>query len=392
MSTLLSHWGCRYETADDGETGLALLREAANDNDPFCLALLDQAMPAMDGRELGCRIKADPLLKSTILVMLTSLGRRGDAAALEELGFAGYLPKPVRQSQLHDCVALLLGRATQLSQKPDALTTPGGIITQHTVAEVARHSHGVRILLADDNSLNQKVGLALLNKLGYKADVVANGLEALRALELINYDLVLMDCLMPEMSGFEATSIIRDPASKVLNHNVPIIAITANAMVGDREKCIEAGMDDYISKPVNKEKLALILEKWLMSGDQKDMSAQITDEASTAPLIFNKADMLSRLDNDPVFAGSILEESLFELPNMLEELTELCKGDDAVTIRRKAHTMKGFAAIISTEALREICGNIETAAKDGNLETARELLPDLEQTVIMTIEAIRKAV
>jgi CheY-like chemotaxis protein len=131
---------------------------------------------------------------------------------------------------------------------------------QQSVAEVA--TRRIRILLAEDNSFNLKVAQGILGKLGYKADVAANGLEAVQALELIDYDIVLMDCMMPEMDGFEATSKIRNPESKVLNHKVPIIAMTANAMTGDRERCVKAGMDDYLSKPVRKDELAAVLEKW----------------------------------------------------------------------------------------------------------------------------------
>ena len=254
MADLLNRWGCRYESASGGEAALKLLYEAAEQNNPFRVALLDQLMPGMDGIELGRRIKADPLLESTLMVMVTSLGRRGDAAILEQVGFTGYLTKPVRQSQLYDCIVLVLDRAA--GNLPET-----GIVTRHTVAEVAHR--GVRILLAEDNVINQKVAQSILSKLGCKADVVANGLEAVRALELINYDLVLMDCQMPEMDGFEATAMIRDPESKVLNHKVPVIAMTANAMKGDREACLESGMDDYLSKPAKKDELAGILEKWL---------------------------------------------------------------------------------------------------------------------------------
>ncbi|MEI6701900.1 MAG: response regulator [Deltaproteobacteria bacterium] len=266
LTTLLSHWGCRYESADDGECALALLREAARENDPFLVALLDQQMPGMDGMELGRLIKGDPLLESTLLVMVTSLARRGDAAVLLQIGFSGYLTKPVRQSQLHECISLVLGRKKQISelhQTSEVSKTSdvlSALITRHTVAEASNWA--IRILLAEDNVINQKVAQNILNKLGCKADLVANGLEAVRALEMINYDLVLMDCLMPEMDGFEATAVIRDPTSKVLNHNVPIIAMTANAMKGDRENCIKAGMDDYLSKPVKKDELAAVLERW----------------------------------------------------------------------------------------------------------------------------------
>jgi len=258
MMALLEHWGCDCEAVTDAEAALALLSSAYNAHNPFCLALLDQEMPTIDGQELGRRIKADPLLASTLMIMVTSIGQRGDAALHEQIGFAGYLSKPVRQSQLHDCIALVLERA---QQTPNVDPTLPGIITRHTVAEYAKP--GTRILLAEDNIINQKVAQNMLSKLGYKADVVADGSEAVRALELINYDLVLMDCQMPEMDGFEATSVIRDPASHVSNHCVPIIAMTANAMQGDREKCLEAGMDDYLSKPVKKGDLAKVIEKYV---------------------------------------------------------------------------------------------------------------------------------
>jgi CheY-like chemotaxis protein len=260
MITLLNQWGCRFESAADGPTALTLLHAAVTQNDPFQVALLDYQMPIMDGCELGRRIKADLLLESTVLVMVTSQCQRGDAALLTQIGFAGYLPKPVRQSQLSDCIAIVLGRADKTSEVFDTSEDARSLVTRHTVAEAA--NRGLRILLAEDNIINQKVAQSILGKLGCKADVVANGLEAVQALKMIAYDIVLMDCQMPEMDGFEATAVIRDPASNVLNHTVPIIAMTANAMKGDREECIQAGMNDYLSKPVKKDTLAAVLEKW----------------------------------------------------------------------------------------------------------------------------------
>jgi signal transduction histidine kinase/DNA-binding response OmpR family regulator len=263
LSTHLSHWGCRYATAPDAETGLALLREAAAADDPFSVALLDHQLSGIDGLEMGRHIKSDPLISATHLVVITSLGKRGDAALLEQIGFSGYLTKPVRQLQLHDCLALVLGKANQSIEKAqDAGSAPPnrGIVTRYTVAEYA--DRGIRILLAEDNIINQKVAQNMLNKLGYRADVVANGLEAIKALELIDYDLVLMDCLMPDMDGYQATSIIRNLDSHVINHAVPVIAMTANAMQGDREACLKAGMDDYLAKPVKKAELAEVLGRW----------------------------------------------------------------------------------------------------------------------------------
>ncbi len=274
MAALLNHWGCSSEVAVDGASALQHLRKAVAENIPFRVALLDQEMPGMDGSELGRKIKADPLLKSTLMIMVTSLAQRGEAAAMEKIGFVGYLPKPVRQSQLYSCIALALDRENGTvppgtvppgtvppATAPPGTETPAAIITRHTVAEVV--NRGKRILLAEDNIINQKVAQHILGKLGYKADVVADGHEAVRALEMIDYDIVLMDCMMPVMDGFAATAVIRDPGSQVLNHKVPIIAMTANAMQGDREHCLETGMNDYLAKPVKKDELAVILEKWM---------------------------------------------------------------------------------------------------------------------------------
>lgn len=254
LITLLNHWGCQYETAPDGETALALLREASETDEPFRLALIDQTMPGMDSRTLARSIQADPAISSTLLILVTALGARVESAMLKESGFAGCIPKPVRQEQLLKSIRDVLdGEKQTPATSQEAITTPTDPDTD---------TRGIRILLAEDNIINQKVAQNLLLRLGYKSDVVANGIEAVRALEMIRYDLVLMDCQMPDMDGFEATAKIRDPESKVLNHSVPIIAMTANAMKGDREHCITAGMDDYLSKPVKKDEMAAMLKKW----------------------------------------------------------------------------------------------------------------------------------
>ncbi|MCP4576451.1 MAG: response regulator [Deltaproteobacteria bacterium] len=246
-------WGARPDEAPDGKTGLRRLREAVRAGDPYRVAVLDMQMPGMDGKTLGRTIKADASLADTHLMMMTSLARRGDARHFEEIGFAAYLTKPVRDADLFDALASVLTGGRPKTPKP--------LVTRHTVREMRRAN--VRILVAEDNRVNQKLALALLKKLGLSADAVANGADAVRSLKTVPYDLVLMDCQMPEMDGYEATAQIRNPQSKVRNHDIPIVAMTANAMQGDREKCIEAGMDDYISKPVNPKHLAETMEKWL---------------------------------------------------------------------------------------------------------------------------------
>lgn len=273
LTILLDSWRCRYDEAPDAQVALNKLRSAANEGDPFRIVLLDMLMPGMDGEMLGKKIKEDPTLRDTILVILTSAGKRGDAARLEEIGVSAYLTKPIKQSLLYDCLVTVHSEEKHPSDKRKKR-----IVTRHAIAEAKRRK--VRILLAEDNAINQKVALTILEKLGYRADAVADGLEAIKALETIPYDLVLMDCQMPEMDGYEATHMIRSQESAVRNHNIPIIAITAHAMKGDREKCIEAGMDDYIAKPIEPQVLIEKIEEWLNRSDTSqpdEVAARIED-------------------------------------------------------------------------------------------------------------------
>jgi CheY-like chemotaxis protein len=259
MREQLKSWGCRFGEAAGGKAALDCLDRAASVNDAFDIAILDMQMPEMDGEELGVRIKQSPGLQHTVLVLMTSMGNRGDAGRLEQIGFSAYLTKPVKQSQLYECLALVCGETARPAGHPGA-----GLITVHSLAEKKKHNR--RILLAEDNLINQKVALSILKKLGYHADVVSNGREAITALQQHPYDMVLMDCQMPEMDGYEATGHIRNyPATVVdaLDPDIPIIAMTAHAMKGDREKCIDAGMDDYLAKPVVPDHLSDMLKKWL---------------------------------------------------------------------------------------------------------------------------------
>jgi PAS domain S-box-containing protein len=252
----LKNWSCFVEEAENGEDALSRLLLAAEKNVSFHLAIIDMMMPGMDGKTLGRKIKADSRITGTAMVMLTSAGRRGDAEQLQDIGFSAYLTKPLKRLQLHGCLSTVLGTPLTIVKKP---AKP--IVTRHTLSEEKKHS--IRILLAEDNPVNQKVAQKMLEKFGYYSNTVSNGFEAVKALSMIDYDLVLMDVVMPEMDGFDATSQIRNPASKVMNHRVPVIAMTAHAMKGDREKCLEAGMDDYISKPVKPQELLEVVEKWV---------------------------------------------------------------------------------------------------------------------------------
>jgi PAS domain S-box-containing protein len=254
VSALLKGWGCEGAEASDAANAMQMLVNAAEAGRAFDAAVLDMQMPAVDGLTLGRQIKADPRTASTALIMMTSLGQRGDAKQVQDVGFAAYLTKPVRHQHLHDCLALALGRQSD----PDAKPT---LITRHTIAEAQSKRQRTRILLAEDNTVNQRVALAMLKRIGYQAEAVQNGREVLEALERAPFDLVLMDCQMPEMDGYEATRAIRSLDAPY--RNIPVVALTANAMEGDRELCLSAGMNAYIAKPVTAGAIADVLERWL---------------------------------------------------------------------------------------------------------------------------------
>ncbi|HLA82188.1 MAG TPA: PAS domain S-box protein, partial [Thermoleophilia bacterium] len=216
VAAMLKAWGVRHTEIEHPRRAPALLCKAALEGDPYRVAILDMQMPEMDGETLGRMIRDDHSLDETALVMMTSVGSRGDAARLHRAGFAAYLSKPVKQSQLFDCLVTVLHRETSSS-----ISSEERIVTRHSLADQAKRR--TRLLLAEDNPVNQKVALAMLDRLGYRADVVGNGRDAVAALEAQPYDLVLMDVQMPEMDGFEAVACIRDPKSRVVNRAVPIV-------------------------------------------------------------------------------------------------------------------------------------------------------------------------
>ncbi len=259
-------WGLQSVTASDGYEALALLKGAAAQGDPFDVAILDLQMPRMNGLELAQTIKSDPQLTAIPLVLLTSMGMRGQAEEAKQVGIAAYLTKPVHRADLYDCLTMVVDRPAHSSPavlEVGATSRPRDVlVTRHVIKEAARAARP-RILVAEDNIVNQKIAVGHLEKLGYRADVVANGLEAVDAVARIRYALVLMDCQMPEMDGWEATAMIRKEEEACGSERLPIIAITANAMPGDGEKCRKAGMDDYLAKPVTLEEIRAVLARWI---------------------------------------------------------------------------------------------------------------------------------
>lgn len=272
LEQMTRKWGMRPTCVRSGSEALDLLSRESADL-PFDLALLDMDMGSTDGVELARAITGRAEGARPRLVLLTSLGRRGDAKMAKEAGVAAYLAKPIRDRQLHDClVAVMTQDRTRSQACPQEGARP--LITRHSLAETEAKVD-LRILLAEDNVVNQKVAVRLFQRLGYRIDVVANGREVVEALSRIRYDVVFMDCQMPEMDGFEATHVIRE---REQSDRVPIIAMTANAMQGDRERCLEAGMDDYISKPISVDALAGALDR--VSQERRRVRSKNSQEAA----------------------------------------------------------------------------------------------------------------
>jgi PAS domain S-box-containing protein len=403
LTTQLNAWGTRPEATSDGPQALLALAQARDAGDPFAAAILDMQMPGMDGEGLARAIKADETLAQTRLVLMTSMGQRGDARHMEEIGFAAYLVKPARQSDLFDCLATVLADgAGPAAGTMTTATRP--IVTRHAIRDMRRGS--LRILLAEDNITNQQVALGILGKLGLRVDAVANGAEAISALESIPYDLVLMDVQMPKMDGLEATALIRDPQSAVQNHSIPIVAMTAHAMQGDRDRCLKAGMNDYVTKPISPDALAEALARWL-PGDEAtrpvDVPARATralaapagarpslgPKADTDAPVFDRAGLLARLMDDEDLARMVARGFIEDLPRQIEALRNYLDAGDAEGAVRQAHTIKGASANVGGEALRAEALRIERAAQATDLTAAVAGLADLESSFERLKEAMQ---
>ena len=366
MAEQLASWGARHAEAVGANEAVDMLRAARAEGDPFRIVLTDMNMPVIDGETLGRTIKADPDLRDTRLVMITSHGKRGDAKRLEALGFSAYLTKPVKQSQLYNCLATVLGAGDPSVEARETV-----LVTRHTINEDSRRR--VRILLAEDNETNQQVALSILQKLGFHADIVADGRQAVRALETGSYDIVLMDVQMPVMDGFEATRAIRSGEAKVPNRRIPIIAMTAHAMKGDRERCLEAGMDDYISKPIAPQALAEAIERCLVPAPAAEPGR------FGGPPVFDRLALLARLMGDEDLVKEITAGFLADMPRQIQKLKGLIDQGDAGSAGGQAHAIKGAAANVGGLALSAAANDMEKLGRAGRLREAADLLPQLER-------------
>jgi two-component system, sensor histidine kinase and response regulator len=366
LAGMLEHWRCRHEEVSDGLSALEMLHAAAREGDPFFISITDMSMPEMDGKTLGRRIKDDPALQATKLVMSASIGNRGDVCQFEKAGVAAYLTKPIKQSQLYACLTALA------SQKGDTPVSTRRIITRHTVEEDRKQQ--ARILVVEDNLVNQKIAMKILGKMGYRTDLANNGIEALKALEGIPYDVVLMDVHMPNMDGFEATQCIRSSRFPVLNPNVPVIAMTACAMKGDREKCLDAGMDDYLTKPIQPEELAKTIARWSSPGPADGNSYHVQARRAEDTMVFDRAVLLNRVNGDEEIVADVMEVFLQDVPHQIISLQGAIANGDGVLAERQAHSIKGAAANVGAVALQEVAYQMEKTVKGGQLNGAVKLV------------------
>jgi len=378
LSAYLSAWGMRPTVLAEGPAALDALHAARREGDPYAVAILDREMPGMSGAVLGRVIALDAKLDRPVLLLMTPMIGRG-AVEVPDKAFAGSLPKPVRQSDLHDLLASTLGHAP--AKAPVAAPSSAAVFPATA-----------RILLVEDNYTNQLVAQGMLSNLGLRADAVANGLEALQALKTLPYDLVLMDCQMPEMDGFEASRRVRDPGTGVLNPAIPIVAMTANAMQGDRERCLEAGMSDYVSKPIMPDALVGALGKWLprVEASSKDGGAVPVAEACVVVAEFDAAALMKRMMGDKEMVRIVLKAFCGDVPKQISALRDALGAGDAAVSGAIGHRIRGAAANVGAETMRDVAHRLETAGGRGDLEGARACLPELEYA-FEQLEAAAKA-
>ena len=384
----LSGWGFRVACVASASDALEAMRTAAGRGESYRLAVVDMQMPETDGLGLVQQIKADSALAPTVIVILSSIGDNLSAAELRTLGIAGLATKPVRHSRLYDTIIEAVV-ARPVKVEVPAKAAPWTAFNQAGAP--------LKVLLAEDNDVNQVVAAELLRKVGLACDIVSNGRLALEALRRQAYDVVLMDCQMPEMDGLEATRAIRrDEAAGVIapkrRGRTPIVALTANAIKGDREKCLDAGMDSYISKPIDPTALFETMDRLLRGAPAvvaPDQEAKVEPSSGDAAAIDVK-DLLARCMDDQGFAASVLDQFCADAKAKLGELREAAAAVDADQIARHAHSLKGASANVSAKRVAELASALEQAARSGAVADAEQQVAAVAASVEECVSFIQK--
>ncbi|MFN8095670.1 MAG: response regulator [Vicinamibacteria bacterium] len=366
----LGYWGMRVSAVDSGPMALSALQQAGPLGASFDLAILDMKMPEMDGLTLARAIKEKPELDDLRLVLLTSFGQRGHGAEASRIGIAGYLTKPVDEGDLYDCLAEVLGGPRDHAKH---------LVTRHSLRE-AREDHVAHLLVAEDNEVNQKVAVRILEKLGFSVEVAENGREAVEACERSRYDAVLMDVQMPEMDGFEATRRIREAEGGA--RRTPIVAMTANAMKGDREKCLAAGMDDYVSKPITPKDVEAVLTRWVRAA--RPPAATPAPAPPPGPSAHDTLDeaivqSLMSVDDDGTLLDEVVATFVRIAPVRIGALRKAARGHDPVALERAAHSFYGSCGNLGCRRMADLCARLELLGRSGSTEGAAEAVREIEE-------------
>ena len=374
LREMLGAEGMKVDEVATAADGLETLRRGAKKRAPFDLAILDVQMPDMDGFQLAMAVRADRSLAHTKLLMLTSAGQRGDGERCRDLGIRGYLTKPMSRADLLEALGTVLAGPEEATPE---------VVTRHTIAESRR---SVRVLLAEDNPVNQQVAVAMLVKRGHEVHVVGNGREAVDAAAEREYDVVLMDIQMPEMDGFEATQAIR---ATPRGAKLPIIALTAHALSGERERCLAHGMTEYLAKPFRGHELFALVEQ-LSEGVAPASQPVATAPPAGPPVDLEGFRTMLREAGAEEALYSILDTFLRHAPERLATLASAVASGSDVEIAKAAHVFRGAAATIGARELAELLERVETTARAGELERAREFFEQVSPVAHTVIEYLRQ--
>ena len=367
LAEMLKGWSMRPRLAESGQEGLAALRQAKEMGEPFPLIVLDANIPRMDGFTVVEKLQEDPTIAESAIMVLTSVGERGDASRCRELGVSAYLVKPIRRTEFLEAMLQVLGQPAQTGERPD-------LVTRHTIREGRRK---LRILVVEDNAINRELVTRLLRKHEHTIIAVTTGREAVDLLEKRPEccDMILMDVEMPVMDGLQATALIRKRET-ISGKHIPIIALTAYAMKGDRERCLAAGMDSYLSKPIRYQDLLETIQR-LVSG-MPDIPAAAPSEKTPAEVL-DEASLMSRVDNDLQLLRDLVDLYLGDYPRLLDEIRAALGRKDSRALQRGAHSMKGCTSNLAAKLASEAAFKLEGLAHAGDWAEAGNALQSLER-------------
>ena len=379
----ISSWGMYDGTAATGAEALGILEREAARGKPYDVAVLDYEMPGMDGVTLARAIKSNPLLARTRIVLMSSVGLLADEEMISAAGVDACLSKPVKQSQLFDCLSSVVAGTS--ADRPASTEVDTLNAVQDSPSKKGRER--VRILVAEDNPVNQRVALSMLEELGFRAEAVANGRQAVEALERSAYDIVLMDCQMPEMDGYEAAVEIR--RREGTSRHTKLIAMTASAIEGEREKCLSAGMDDYLSKPVRDDELAAMMDHWSKPAAERGMDFDRPPQVEVLdPAVVDRFRSMPR-SGKPELLPALIELFVEDTRQQLGIMGEALDRQDTGALARAAHHLKGSSAILGAKRIAELCDILVSNSREGSLKLAAALVATLEEEFERVCQASR---